>query len=129
MDKITVPNPGAEVRVTVRNPFAHNHIPPGPATITYQGSVLEPHRWLTDREFCLSGDCRWPVRVINMKLVERLDFLQGSGRPVTTDTRTWQVKGSRGHEYTVTRNASRWTCTCPGATFRGTCRHITELSQ
>ena len=129
MAKITVPNTNAEVRVTVRNPFAQNQIPPGAETTVYEGRVLAPHRWLTDREFCLTGDPRWPVRVINMGLVERLDFLQGSGRSVSTDIQTWSVKGSKGNEYTVTRNSARWTCTCAGFQFRHACRHITELSQ
>ena len=129
MAKITVPNTNSEVRVTVRNPFAQNQIPPGAETTVYEGRVLTPHRWLTDREFCLTGDSRWPVRVINMGLVERLDFLQGSGRSVSTDVRTFTVKGSRGNAYTVTSTSSRWTCTCPGFQFRHACRHITELSQ
>jgi hypothetical protein len=37
---------------------------------------------------------------------------------------TWTVMGSRGDEYTVSLSAGRWSCTCPGATFRGTCKHI-----
>ena len=37
---------------------------------------------------------------------------------------TWTVKGSRGDEYTVSFLNGRWACTCPGATFRGSCKHI-----
>jgi hypothetical protein len=37
---------------------------------------------------------------------------------------TWTVIGSRGDEYTVSLLDGRWACTCPGATFRGTCKHI-----
>ena len=38
----------------------------------------------------------------------------------SNDTR--QVQGSRGQIYTV--NDSEGTCTCPGFTFRGTCKHL-----
>ncbi len=37
---------------------------------------------------------------------------------------TWEVLGSRGNTYTVSLLDGRWSCTCPGATFRSTCKHI-----
>jgi hypothetical protein len=40
---------------------------------------------------------------------------------------TWTVTGSRGDEYTVSLSSGRWACTCPGATFRSTCKHITKI--
>jgi len=36
------------------------------------------------------------------------------------------VQGSKGAEYIV--NLEERTCTCPGYTFRGQCRHIKELA-
>ena len=39
---------------------------------------------------------------------------------------TWEVQGSKGDIYTVSLLNGRWSCTCPGATFRSTCRHITQ---
>ena len=35
------------------------------------------------------------------------------------------VKGSKGNYYSV--NVEERTCTCPGFTFRGSCKHIKEL--
>lgn len=45
--------------------------------------------------------------------------------------RTWEVAGSKGNTYTVSLLDGRWSCTCPGATFRGACKHIenTKLEQ
>ncbi len=37
---------------------------------------------------------------------------------------TWEVQGSKGNTYTVSLLDGRWSCTCPGATFRGSCKHI-----
>jgi hypothetical protein len=36
------------------------------------------------------------------------------------------VEGSKGNTYTVDDEAG--TCTCPGFTFRGACKHIKELA-
>jgi hypothetical protein len=41
--------------------------------------------------------------------------------------KTWTVKGSRGDEYIVSLLDGRWSCTCPGATFRGECKHIRQF--
>lgn len=40
---------------------------------------------------------------------------------------TWQVAGSKGNEYTVSLDAGRWSCTCPGHGFRNKCRHVEEI--
>jgi hypothetical protein len=42
---------------------------------------------------------------------------------------TWEVKGSKGDVYTVSLADCRWSCTCPGAIFRGACRHIETKKQ
>jgi len=43
--------------------------------------------------------------------------------------KTWEVTGSKGNSYTVSLSEGRWSCTCPGATFRGACRHIETKKQ
>jgi hypothetical protein len=127
MNTNILPNLGAHVRVQVRNPFAARQIPPQPEITEYSGQVLDPYRWLTDREFCMTGDDAWPIRVMNLSLVEHLEFLSGTGNSVQTQAQSWQVAGSRGATYTVNRTQTKWTCTCAGFQFRHNCRHISEL--
>jgi hypothetical protein len=37
------------------------------------------------------------------------------------------VKGSNGKEYIVEKIGTKYTCTCPGFTFRHTCKHIKDM--
>ena len=39
-----------------------------------------------------------------------------------------RVQGSKGQEYLVEKTDTGVTCTCPGFTFRGNCRHVKELA-
>lgn len=126
---VTRPNPGSVIEITVLDPIAPRQIPPGPATRVYRGEVVKSHRWLTDREFCMTGDESWPIRVINLGNVTDIRFESGSSTTVNTAVQTWEVRGSRGDRYLVTRDSGGWSCDCKGFQFRKNCRHITELSQ
>ena len=46
---------------------------------------------------------------------------------VVKDASMIEVKGSNGATYTIDPEAK--TCTCPGYTFRGVCKHITGLAK
>lgn len=37
------------------------------------------------------------------------------------------VKGSNGKEYFIEKVGTKYTCTCPGFTFRHTCKHVQEM--
>jgi uncharacterized Zn finger protein len=39
------------------------------------------------------------------------------------------VEGSKGQVYTLQKNNGSWSCSCPGYTYRGACRHVAELQQ
>jgi len=41
---------------------------------------------------------------------------------------TYKVVGSRGDEYTMTKENEVWTCTCSGFKFRNQCRHIKQFT-
>lgn len=42
----------------------------------------------------------------------------------TSSKQTMEVEGSNGKKYTLTKSGLKWTCNCPGYTFRNTCKHI-----
>ena len=129
MPTMNVPNPGSLVEIEVNDPLARGHIPPGPETRRFHGEVLPSYRWLTDREFCVTGDERWPVRVINLASVRSIKVISGSTRQVQTQNQTFTIKGSRGDTYMVTRSPAGWHCQCKGFEFRGRCRHIQEAQK
>ncbi|NBR61844.1 MAG: hypothetical protein EBT86_09400 [Actinobacteria bacterium] len=61
---------------------------------------------------------RWDPRGRKFKILMELHE-NNSG-----DTR--RVVGSKGQIYTLTRANGQWQCTCPGYSYRGQCRHVTE---
>lgn len=43
-----------------------------------------------------------------------------------TDYKEWTVTGSKGNTYLVIRKDNKYSCSCPGFTFRKSCRHLSE---
>lgn len=129
MNTIQVPEAGSVVTIELENALSRGQIPPGPATITFSGKVLPSYKWLSDREFCITGDDQMPVRVINMKSVRSLNLVSGQTRTVNTQDQVFTVKGSKGDTYVVTKNSKGWTCSCKGFEFRKSCRHIAEMGK
>lgn len=124
-----VPKVGSVVKVRTRYSQGPSMIPPGPAFRLFEGKILPSYKWLTDREFCLSGDVDWPIRVISMDFIEDIEMVSGEFKEVKTNVESFVVEGSKGNKYVVTRTKSGWKCTCPGFGFRGQCKHVTELSK
>ncbi len=122
------PTVGSKIKVRTRYSQGLSMIPPQPAFNDFEGIVLKPYKWLNDRQFCLSGNDEWPIRVIDLMMVEDLQVISGELKTIDIDSKIWTVSGSKGNKYTVTRNAAKWDCTCPGFSFRKTCKHVSELS-
>lgn len=125
---VQVPVVGSKIVITTSYSHGAAMIPPQPTEKVYEGTVVAPFKWLNDREFCLTGTKDFPIRVINISSVIDIKVLKGKLKTIVTDNKVWNVKGSKGNTYTVTRNSSKWDCTCPGFTFRKTCKHVSELS-
>lgn len=87
----------------------------------YEGDEVKV-KWIKPEELAIStGRKEFPFRVI-----QRANIVELDGKPYkfTLSGRKDNVrivKGSRGNSYTVTGNHK---CTCPGFTFRGSCKHL-----
>lgn len=126
---IKVPVIGSKVKIKTRDIMGPSMIPPRHGSHEYEGEVIQPYKWLSDREFCITGSKEFPIRVINIGLVEDIELLSGTMREVNTDVRVFEVSGSKGNKYTVTSSSTGWNCTCPGFQFRKQCKHVAELSK
>jgi hypothetical protein len=124
-----IPVIGSVVKILVRNEQGSAMIPPQPTSLAYEGKILPSYPWLTDRQFCLSGNKEWPIRVLNIDCIENIELLSGSFKEVNTDTKVYEIVSSKGGKYIVTSNPKGWTCTCPSFQFRKQCRHVSELSK
>ena len=40
----------------------------------------------------------------------------------------WLLEGSKGDKYIVKKDGNSYTCTCPGYTYRGDCKHVKEIA-
>jgi hypothetical protein len=125
---IQIPTKDSKVRVIVRYSQGPNMIPPQPGTNIFEGTVVPKFKWLNDRQFCITGDDIMKIRVIDMNLVNDIELLSGQMQNVNTDVKVFEVNGSKGNKYIVTKDSKGWDCTCPGFTFRKSCKHVSELS-
>ena len=123
---LEIPTVGSKIVVDLATAIGPNMIPPQPNTVQFQGEVLPSYKWLTDREFCMTGDDAMPVRVINLKNVRNIVIQFGGTKTVVASAKMFQIQGSKGTTYTVMRSPNGWSCTCKGFEFRKSCRHITE---
>jgi hypothetical protein len=93
-----------------------------PEFLTYEGDEVKL-KWIQPNQMALStGSKDFPERVLERSLIIEIDGLPYSydHKPKYT---VKQVRGSKGKVYTVTGDHH---CTCPGFTFRGSCKHLKE---
>lgn len=121
-----IPNIGSKIRIKVRDSFGPRMIPPRADHRFYEGTVVAKHKWLDPSYFCMTGDKDYPVRSIKADNILDIEYIEGSGTVLRNDVKSWTVKGSKGNEYTVTQTGTKFHCTCPGFTFRHTCKHTAE---
>jgi hypothetical protein len=91
----------------------------------YTGTIMR-EKWFADDEIGITtGNPDFPFRRIRR---ERILEVNGAGvvfsPPPKVERTVATVAGSKGNTYTVIKEGSRATCTCPGFSFRKTCKHL-----
>lgn len=109
----------------VRHRYANGYV--GPEFNTYTGTVIRQKWFKSDEIGLTTGDPNFPFRVINVERIVEVGGAKVDYTPVKTETITKTVQGSKGNSYIVTKNGSNVHCTCPGYSFRKTCKHVQEL--
>ena len=129
MKTFTQPKVGSQVTVTTRYPTHYLFATKPYEENIYSGEVGRPDRSVPEGSFMLltPQDQKMPTRVISLARVVKMRYADGSAvKKITTNNqvRVYQVKGSKGNVYTVTERGTEKSCTCPGFTFRRSCKHV-----
>jgi hypothetical protein len=129
--QFSMPLAGSRVAITFEFP---SYVLVGPkVNKTTISGVVETATKFTPPDFVrIITDFDSPVRIREVPLnriiqIEYADGTQAPQQAINNETKTWVVEGSRGSRYTVIRNKSSWSCTCPGFQFRRSCKHVQEL--
>jgi hypothetical protein len=91
----------------------------------YTGTIMREKWFKPDEVGITTGNPSFPFRRIRR---ERIIAVNGAGvvfsPPPKVERIEKVVEGSKGNTYTVIKEGSRATCTCPGYSFRKTCKHL-----
>ena len=94
------------------------------------GEILDTVKWLKPDEIAITNLAH-PNKfsILHKKNILWIKDSKGKKATVKIDPeyRQWTVKGSKGNEYLVIRQKGLYNCSCPGFTYRKSCRHITEV--
>ena len=123
----SIPMVGSEVVVVTKFPESYLFSKEKFRYDTFRGVVISSERWLQPHEFNVkTGNPRYPVSTISLKNVDKITYLSGSSREISTDSNTRQFKvlsKSTSKTYIVTVIGTKVTCNCTGYTFRRACKH------
>ena len=86
----------------------------------YQGEEVKV-KWCKPEELAISTDIKdFPFRIVQRKNIIEINDKPYSFEVKAKSQQVRSVQGSKGAVYEVTDHS----CTCPGFTFRGTCKHL-----
>lgn len=91
---------------------------------TYSGTIMREKWFGIDEVGITTGNPDFPFRRIDRQRIVAVNDLAVDFTQVPTNSTIILVQGSNGKTYEVDPKAG--TCTCPGYTFRGQCRHVAE---
>ena len=110
----------------VRDRYANGYV--GPEFNEYTGIVVH-EKWYGDDKIGLTTDMKhFPVRVLSLANIVEVSGAKVDYTPVKSNRETITVQGSKGNTYIVTKENGKASCTCPGFSFRKTCKHVQELA-
>ena len=91
----------------------------------FSGRVVANKPWNSAWTFSiLTGNPSFPVSVIDLRSC--IDIK--SSTKLNAVVRHFNIKGSKGDRYVVTKSGSNYSCTCPGFKFHGgKCKHIEQV--
>ncbi len=119
------------MKVRVRNPeHARQHVWffTQPEFFDYEGEEIKV-KWVGADELALTtGNPEFPFRVIRRDRIVAIDGSEVTAVP-KAQVITRVVQGSKGNEYVVTNQGGKWSCTCPGFTFRHSCKHTVQIQE
>ena len=122
MDTVTV-------RTRLYQPSFHRAEPYCEHEIT--GEILNNIKWLTPDEIAVTNPAHPNgFSIIHKKNIISIKDLAGRTASVKVsdpEYKQWAIKGSKGNSYLVIRQKGQYNCTCPGFTYRKSCRHIAEV--
>ncbi len=96
----------------------------------YYEGVETSVKWAKPHELAIRTDDIVGLRIIQRRNIREIDgrpyeYIEGGIRQVLERT----MQGSKGAEYHVRVGADGSSCTCPGFTFRGKCKHVDLLQE
>jgi hypothetical protein len=91
----------------------------------YTGTIMR-EKWFDDDEVGITtGNPDFPFRRIKRKRILAVNGDTITHAPMLVVERIERIiTGSKGNTYTVIKDGPRSSCTCPGFSFRKTCKHL-----
>ena len=129
---MTLLNKGDTVTIKVENvmwPYKDRYMPGVVRDeFNYYTGTIVYEKWYKPNQVGLTTGQDWfPVRVVERHRIVEVNDLPVDYTEPASDRIEKKVQGSKGNEYTVVKEYGKSTCTCPGFTFRGQCKHLLEL--
>lgn len=127
--KVKQPKIGDEVTIKLANESAIMQGPyakQAPKFIYLRGVVQSRPEWESnvDTMCLLVKDSPVAIRLVHMSKVLEINGEVPEPFVETSGIETHTIKGSKGDEYIVRREGDKWSCSCPGFSFRHHCKHI-----
>lgn len=131
MKRYGKPTVGSEVEVTTKwkniwlfakEPWEYH---------TVRGVVRPSNYWDAPNTFKITtGIAIYPEAIVPLDKIVSIKYFKGKpGKTIAADSKIKLVKGSKGNVYTVTKTGNKYSCTCPGFTFRRSCKHLKEIEE